>query len=44
MMSSGANQLNGNTGLDCIHNRLIEAVQVIGKHTDRALLIGAHRG
>ena len=42
VMAGGANEFDRNAGIDGLHDRMVETVQVIGQHADHRLLIGAH--
>src|SRR5690606_35753994 len=43
MMACRADKLHRDPGIHCVHDRLVEAMQIIGKHADCSLLNGAHR-
>ncbi len=42
MMTGGADQFHGDASLDRLHDGVVEAMQIVGEHTDNGLLIGAH--
>src|SRR5690606_22597522 len=43
VVAGRADQFDRHPGLDGLHDRLVEAVQVVGEHAGRRLLVGAHR-
>ncbi|PHJ93923.1 hypothetical protein VF09_37225 [Nostoc linckia z9] len=42
MVAGGANEFDRDAGIDSLHDRMVEPVQVVGQHADHRLLIGAH--
>jgi hypothetical protein len=42
MVTGGANQFHGHTGVNRLHDGLVEAMQVIGDHANDSLLVCIH--